>query len=139
MYNGRKKVDSFLKQKILCSFEFFIVNQEDVLKIIKNLAPKTSCGRDNLSTKLLQRIVKVILKPITSIINQSLTTGICPDRLKIAKVIPLFKKDDLHTLGNYRPISLLPCISKVLEKVVFLQVYEYFIENNFFVWQSIWI
>ena len=58
-------------------------------------------------------------------INQSLITGIFPDKLKIAKVIPLFKKNDASVIDNYRPISLLPSISKLFEKVVFLQLSEY--------------
>ena len=53
-----------------------------------------------------------------------------PDRLKIAKVIPLFKKGDQHILDNYRPISLLPVISKVFEKIVFDQLYQYFTDND---------
>ena len=129
-YNGRKNVSSYLNQRVLSSFHFSAVDQTQVLKIVNDLAPKTSCGRDNLSTKLLQRIVRIIINPLTVTINQSLNTGIFPDRLKIAKVIPLFKKDDNHEFGNYRPISLLPCISKVLEKVVFIQVYDYFTDNN---------
>ena len=52
-------------------------------------------------------------------INQSLCTGIFPDKLKIAKVIPLYKKDDNKSFGNYRPISLLSSISKIFERVAF--------------------
>ena len=66
------------------------------------------------------------------IVNQSLCTGIFPDRLKIAKVIPLFKKGDQHVLDNYRPISLLPVISKVFEKIVYNQLFKYFTDNNLF-------
>ena len=73
-----------------------------------------------------------ILPHLTIVINQSLITGIFPTRMKIAKVIPLFKKENQHILDNYRPISLLPAMSKVLEKVVFNQVYEYFDKNRLF-------
>ena len=59
-----------------------------------------------------------------------MSTGICPNKLKIAKVVPVFKKDDPHQPGNYRPISLLPAISKIFEKVVYKQVYNYMNENN---------
>ena len=59
-----------------------------------------------------------------------LNTGIFPDELKIAKVIPLFKKDDPKLLKNYRPISLLPTISKVVEKIIFTQLSTYFNENK---------
>ena len=58
-----------------------------------------------------------------------LTTGIFPDAFKVAKIIPIFKKGDSSLLVNYRPISLLPTISKVFERVIHDQMYEYF--NNF--------
>ena len=56
--------------------------------------------------------------------------GIFPDRLEIARVVPLFKKGDQHILDNYRPISLFPVVSKVFEKVVFNQLYQYVTDNN---------
>ena len=71
-------------------------------------------------------ISDAIAGPLTVIINQLLFTGIFPDKLKIAKVIPLYKKDDPHIVDNLRPISLLPAISKIFEKIVFNQVYAYF-------------
>ena len=62
-----------------------------------------------------------------------MNTGIFPDNLKIAKVLPLFKKGNTYLFDNYRPISLLPCISKVLEKVVYNQLYEYFDRHKLFI------
>ncbi len=61
-----------------------------------------------------------------------LNTGIFPDKLKIAKVTPVYKKDDETLFTNYRPISMLPSISKVFEKVIFKQLYEYFQSKNLF-------
>ena len=66
---------------------------------------------------MLQKLAPAIKTPLTHIINQSLCTGIFPHRLKIAKVIPLFKKNDPHIFDNYRLISLLSSISKTFEKV----------------------
>ncbi len=63
-----------------------------------------------------------LVKPITLIINQMLNTGIFPDKLKIVKIIPILKKDET-LFTNYRPISLLPAISKIFEKVIFKQLY----------------
>ena len=105
---------------------------DSVQKIINQLAPKSSSGHDDVSTLLLKNISSVIVPSLTVIINQSLCSGIFPDRLKLAKVIPLFKKGDPHILDNYRPISLLPAISKVFEKVVYKQVYQYFKTNKLF-------
>lgn len=59
-----------------------------------------------------------------------MVTGIFPDQLKIAKIKPVYKKDNPHIPNNYRPISLLPAVSKLFEKVVFIQVYGYFINND---------
>ena len=81
---------------------------------------------------MLQIIEPVILKSLTTVINQVLSTGIFPDKLKIAKVIPIFKKDDATLFNNYKPISLLPTISKVLENIIFAQLSSYFNEAKLF-------
>ena len=91
---------------------------------------KNSCGYDHISSKLLKRISEFIEEPLGLIINQSLCSGIFPDMLKIVKAIPLFKKVDQHLLDNYRPISLLPVISKLFEKTIFKQTYEYITVNK---------
>ena len=129
-YTGNKTTSSYLKQRVVCSFQFECVPTTEVTKIIKNLASKNSSGHDGISARFIKRILETITPPLTHIINQSLCTGIFPDRLKIAKVIPLFKKGDQHILDNYRPISLLPVISKVFEKIVFDQLYQYFTDND---------
>ena len=100
------------------------------LKIIADLKPKSSAGYDNLSSKLLKDIKGIISRPLSIIINQSLCSGIFPSKLKLAKVIPLYKKEDQRVFGNYRPISLLSSISKIYEKVAFKQILEYFTSNN---------
>ena len=110
----------------MSSSNFECIDVWKVKKIIKDLASKNSCGHDSISTKLLKRMEEQIAKPLSLMVNQSLCTGIFPKKLKIAKAIPLFKKGDSHLFDNYRPISLLPAISKVFEKVVFEQIYDYF-------------
>ena len=65
-------------------------------------------------------------------INQIFNTGIFPDKLKIAKVVPIFKKGDDTLPNNYRPISLLPVISKVIEKIICNQLSSYFENNKLF-------
>ena len=63
-------------------------------------------------------------------INQSITTAIFPDRLKVAKVVPIFKKNDQSDIKNYRPISVLPIISKLFENVMQTQLMDYFTSHN---------
>ena len=98
--------------------------------MIADLKSKSSFGHDGVSSILLKKLSPEIYKVLTCIINQSLITGIFPDSLKVAKISPIFKKEDPHLTDNYRPISLLPVISKVFEKVAFKQVYDYFNKNK---------
>ena len=121
-------IKTFLKQTIAFSLEFSLLEQETVFEIINKIYSKHSCGHDNISTILMKDICPLMLPTITLILNQSLSTRIFPDRLKIAKLNPLFKKEDQdpHKLDNYRPISLLPAVSKIFEKAIFIQRYEYF-------------
>ena len=125
-----KSFKDFLTERISSSFNFEIVDSDHVSKIVRKLKPKSSFGHDDISTIMLKCIAPSIIHVLTLIINQSLCTGIFPDRLKIAKIKPIFKKDDPHLTDNYRPISLLPSISKIFEKIVFLQLYEYFNTND---------
>ena len=67
-------------------------SQQKVIYRINNLKPKDSCGQDGISSSLLIQLKHMLTKPLTIIINQSLKSGIFPDKLKIAKVIPLYKK-----------------------------------------------
>ena len=127
---SNKSYTNYLTDQIACSFNFKLVTKEETIKIINKLHPKSSFGQDNISTILLKSISLEIYETLTLIINQSLSTGIFPDKLKIAKIKPIFKKENPHIPDNYRPISLLPAISKVFEKIVFIQVYEYFMENK---------
>ena len=99
---------------------------------MKNFKAKNSTGHDSLSTKLIKKIAYHISYPMTVLINDSLRSGKFPDKLKIAKVIPLYKKNERDNFDNYRPISLLPVFSKVFEKIVHKQIYEYFQSNNLF-------
>lgn len=125
-YAGNKTYSSFLNKQINSTFTFEKVGEDTVKKVIQSLPTKNSYGFDGISSKLLKIIEPVIIKSLAILINQVLHTGMFPDKLKIAKVIPIFKKGDLSLFENYRPISLLPSISKVLEKIIFTQLSSYF-------------
>ena len=129
-YDGNKTYGHYLNKDIHSSFTFMNIDEDAINKIIYNLPPKSSSGCDGISTKLLKVIAPVIIKPLTLLINQVLNTGTFPDKLKIAKVIPIFKKGDPSLFENYRPISLLPAISKVVEKIIALQLSSYFEKNK---------
>ena len=116
------------------TFKFKLVTEDEVLKKISNIQPKSSCGFDGISTNFLKKYSNVLYKPLTIIINQSLITGIFPDNLKTAKVIPIYKEKglDINSLNSYRPISILPSISKIFEKIIYDQVYSHFTDFDLF-------
>ena len=100
--------------------------------MIKQLKSKSGQGADGLSVKLLKSSENIIVKSWILITNQCIETGVFPDKLKIAKFVPLYKKDDETLIKNYRPVSILHAISKVIEKIMFRQIYEYFTISNLF-------
>ena len=124
--------EKYLSDRILTSFNFQTIEQDTVKKIIKDLKPKTSSGDDGISMKIIKLISSSLIPSLTILINQSLVTGIFPHQMKLAKVLPFMKKPNVFDLGNFRPISLLSSLSKILEKCVFDQVYSYFEENKLF-------
>ena len=125
-----KPFDSYLKDRCNSTFNFVPVTRDEVISVIHNFAQKKSAGHDLISTHLLKEISLLIAEPLSLIINQSLCSGIFPSKLKIAKVIPLHKKNEKDLLDNYRPISLLPSISKVFERIVYNQLYSYLTTNG---------
>ena len=106
------------------------VMPSDILSVCHKLKPKSSCGNDGISTKLLRETISYIVQPITHIINRSFDTGIVPQEMKIAKVVPIYKSSDKALLKNYRPVSLLPAISKILEKLMYKKVLSFLDANN---------
>ncbi len=86
-----KTVNFYLTANITSKFNFELVNDEQVLELISSLEPKTSSGYDKISSKLLIQLSPIIHPILRVIINQSLITGIFPQKLKTAKIIPIYK------------------------------------------------
>ena len=110
-------------------------NKYEICKLIDELANKTSSGWDCISNKLLKKIKHHLYEPLAVLFNKSLETGIFPDIFKNADVVPLYKCGERNLTTNYRPISLLPTLSKLLEKVVYNRVYT-FLDNTDQLYQS---
>ena len=122
--------NQYMPAKPNCNLTFQPITVDITSRIIDSLKPKTSTGVDCISNKLLKFVKNAISEPLTIIINQMLNTGVFPDLLKISKVIPIYKKEDDTMFSNYRPISLLPSISKIFEKVILEQLATYLDRNN---------
>ena len=102
----------------------------EISRILDKLLPKNSCGVDNINNKLLKELKSQLLVPLEQIFNRSLEEGIFPERMKTAKVIPLYKGNGRDLASNYRPISLLLTLSKVLEKIMYKRVYGFLDQTN---------
>ena len=105
------------------------ISIDDVLLIVRNMKD-SSAGYDDIPAKIVKIVINCIVEPLCHICNCSLSRGIFPSKLKIAKIIPIYKKDKKNCLENYRPISVLPVFSKIIEKAISLQLIEYLEHNN---------
>ena len=108
------------------------ITPTEILRYIDRLPSKNSSGHDSISNIFLKAIKHSIKIPLTQIFNLSISTGVFPENMKIAEVIPLFKKGALDNMENYRPISLLITISKLLEKSIYKRLYNFINNNNIF-------
>ena len=99
--------------------------EEEIMKTIHDLPPKRSSGVDNISNVLLKELSGSICTPLCLITNMSMESGIFPDLMKLAEIVPLYKGKSRENETNYRPISLLTTMSKIVEKVVYKRVYTF--------------
>ena len=101
------------------------VTPNELSEISNAFRPGKAAGHDRIPISIIKQSIQIIADPLAHIINLSITHGIVPDQMKIARVIPLFKAGDRSLFTNYRPISILPSFSKFLEKVVYNRLYNY--------------
>ena len=120
------------QHQLLSTLEILNPATEEELEKIINASKSTSCSLDALPTTLLKKCLSVLLPVITQMINVSLSSGQFPRSFCHALVKPLLKKPnaDCEILKNYRPISNLTFLSKILEKVVARRLFTYMSENG---------
>ena len=123
------KLKSLMRTRT-CSFKLRSVHPDTVENILSNLKNSNSCGLDSVDTYSLKLAGQHIIPALTHIINLSIETQQFPTSWKVAKIIPLFKKEDPLSPKNYRPVAILPILSKVLEKAIFLQIIDYMDSNE---------
>ncbi len=93
------------------------VEEKEIINIVNKCKYKTSTDCNEIDMKIVKKVIEGISEPLTYICYLSFQTGKFPDKMKIAKVVPLYKTGDKHHFTNYRPVSLLPQFSKILEKL----------------------
>jgi hypothetical protein len=124
--NSKLPHTHYLQNKVQYNMFMSPTDPHEIVKFIDSLKRKKSFGHDNISATLIKDIKNEIALPLTILFNKSLNTGSVPDLMKLAKVIPIYKSKDKEILNNYRPISLLPTTSKILEKIVHKRLYNFF-------------
>ena len=112
------------------SFHFCRIEIHNVYSILRNLKANKSTGLVKVPAKILKLFAEIIAPSLTYIFNLSLLSGIYINEWKRARATAIYKSDDKTKCENYRPISILPMISKVFEKEVFRHVYSYLTDND---------
>lgn len=106
------------------------ITEEETLQCINKLKDKPSSGYDNISSILIKKVKFHLVKPLTFLINKSFEEGIFPNELKIAKVVPIHKDGDNSDIQNYRPISIIPTISKIFEYAILTRLVNFFTKHK---------
>ncbi|CAB4020519.1 Hypothetical predicted protein [Paramuricea clavata] len=111
-------------------FHFQELSQQEILNLLSNIATNKATGPDKISAKLVKVAAPIIANHLTIIFNKSLSEGTFPHDWKISKVTPIYKNGPKHDMNNYRPISVISTIAKVMEKVAHNQLYLYLQDEN---------
>ena len=117
----------------------FLCAPTEIINIVKSGNASKSSGVDNIDPYVVQKSIPQIENQLAHVFNKSLQTGIVPDKLKIAKVIPLYKNDNPEQFKNYRPISILPCFSKIIERIMYNRLYSFLTKHNIISEKQLWI
>ena len=116
------------------SFEMYLKESDNSFEEVKIAFFSSKCGKspgfDEINYDIVKQNFNSLLVPLKCIFDLSLRSGTFPDKMKIARIIPVFKSSDTLLMTNYRPISVLPCFSKMLERIMYNRLYKYLTENN---------
>ena len=116
-------------------YSFKSETEEEVERELLKIDPSKSTGFDDLNPKVIHQIAPLIKYPLALIFNKSLSQGVVPKNLKCSLISPVYKSEDKSLVSNYRPVSVLPCFSKILEKLMFKRLMS-FIEKHKILYQD---
>ena len=129
---SNRKIEDYIRNIKINNHSLFLtpITASELRSLINTLPNKTSSGHDNINNVLLKQIKDSVVNPMTTCVNKSLSEGLFPQVMKLADVCPLFKSKDRNETNNYRPISLLLTLSKLLEKIICEKVYTFLNNTN---------
>ena len=129
-FNSHHYKNHNTKNECATSMFIFPVDENEIINIVKDFKNNVAPGIDGITINTLKSIIEPISKPLTYIFNLCISQGTFPSALKRAIVVPILKSGDKSNLSNYRPISLLPCMSKLLEKCLNNRIMNYLEKNK---------
>ena len=106
------------------------LTEQELKEAAASLKPSKSPECDSIHVNVIKAIYEELKRPLFYIFDQSLKSGIFPDKFRIAKVFPIYKSDKKYVLSNYRPIFALPCFSRIIERIMYNRLYNYLNENE---------
>ena len=127
--NASKRFD-FYKTKVNTSMESQSLSIKELKDAFFSLKINKSPGHDGVSFNVIKKCFGELCELLKYFFNLSIVKGIFPDDLKIAKVTPIYKADNSSNISNYRPISVLPCFSKMLERIMYNRLQKYLKDQN---------
>ena len=118
----RESYKDYLNNPVLESFHLCETSEPEVKYLLEKINVKKTTGHDDLPAKFIKYSAPLIAKPLSELFNLSIASGVYPDPLKIAKVLPIYKKGEHADMNNYRPISILSHINKIFETIISKQI-----------------
>ena len=119
----------YIKTQVPDSIFLESVDESEIISICRNMKDCSS-GWDQILPRVVKSTYQNFIVPIMHVMNLSIINGVVPNELKVAKVVPIYKCGDRRLINNYRPVSVLPCFSKILEKLMYNRISNFIHKHN---------
>lgn len=129
-YTSTKDLNGYVSLDSTNSMFLSPCSEVEIFNLIRSLKRDSAPGYDEIKAEPIIRVADILCAPLCHICNNALVTGICPASIKIARVVVLHKGGSLNDLNNYRPISVLPVFSKVLELILKIRITKFRIKSR---------
>ncbi|KAH9373083.1 hypothetical protein HPB48_015634 [Haemaphysalis longicornis] len=123
--NVDQNEDICLPSPLQNSFVFKEITREQIILVTKQMSSNKSVGHDEISVHILKANIDILSDPLQTTFNQSFMSGVFPDQLKVGRVVPIYKGDDPNDVENYRPITILPAVTILFDKLIALRMIEF--------------
>ena len=127
------KPNTFVKESlpnVRTAFRFSPLTPQQLIKTMSKFKTSKGFGVDNISSFFLKKGMPILASSLSQLFNLSISRGQFPDSWKVARVVPIYKDGPTYDRSNYRPISVLPVVARLFEKLIYEQLYSYLNKNS---------